>query len=116
MRHVEDSVRPLNHRASHCDEAFFAPLKAAVEELLVLAGTALEDGSKAEELKTKAKLDSDFVRGALAAAKQTSQPTTTLDEEALTEDFTVVVWTLRRLAKILKRINAEEKGEPQAAA
>lgn len=114
VRHVEDSVRPLNHRASHCADAFFAPLKAAVENLLALAGSALEDGSKAEELKTKAKLDSDFVRGALAAARQTSQPITTLDEEALTEDFTVVVWTLRRLAKILKRISAEEKGDLEA--
>lgn len=107
VRHIEEAVRFFDRRLARCG-ASSGPLANAAQSLLEEAALAMEtrDAQLIAQLREKTKQDGPWyqhVMGEVHAAESTPVP---LDDSALEEDFTVVVWTLRRLSKVLQRQQA----------
>ena len=99
IRHVEEGVRYFGHALGR--QGGPAVLSETLEELLSLATRATETEHP------------DLIRELLARTKLKGEEMTRLKEEtasaslsatALFEDFSIAVWTLRRLAKLLARM------------
>jgi phosphate:Na+ symporter len=99
IRHVEEGVRYFAHALGR--QGGPAVWSETLEKLLSLATRAAETESP------------DLIRELLARTKLKGEEMTRLKEEtasaslsatALFEDFSIAVWTLRRLAKLLERI------------
>lgn len=98
IRHVEEGARYFSHAATRDEGPVF--LGQELTGLLGLATRAAESLDRAliDEFRAKTKL-----KGAHMTALQARIPAS-LNATALFEDFTIAVWTLHRLAKILARI------------
>ena len=99
IRHIEEGVRYFGHALGR--QGGPAVLSETLEELLSLATRATETEHP------------DLIRELLARTKLKGEEMTRLKEEtasaslsatALFEDFSIAVWTLRRLAKLLARM------------
>jgi phosphate:Na+ symporter len=103
IRHIEEGVR-------HFAEGYYSQsgppqLRDKLNELLALAVRAAEEGeaSAVEELYRLTRL-----KGEELTALQKQMNLQSLSATALFEDFSMVVWTIHRLAKMLER---ESRGE-----
>ena len=99
IRHVEEGVRYFAQAPAR--QAGPAALSEALERLLSLAMAAAESDrpEPIQELLAKSKL-----KGEEMSRLKESTASASLSATALFEDFSIAVWTLRRLAKLLARM------------
>lgn len=99
IRHIEEGVR---YFAAAIDrQTGPAELRPALDDLLQLAvrASASNEPTAVDELWTRTKL-----KGPEMTALQSKIQTASLSATALFEDFTIAVWTMHRLAKLLRRL------------
>jgi phosphate:Na+ symporter len=101
IRHIEESVRYFAGAASRQDGP--TELTDRLRDLLGLAVRAAETGEAAaiEELDRRTKLKGPEMRDL-----EKSLGTNSLTATAVFEDFAIPVWTIHRLAKVLRRLPA----------
>ncbi|MGC2579461.1 MAG: hypothetical protein WA376_17995, partial [Terrimicrobiaceae bacterium] len=100
LRHVEEGVRYFAHAIGR--QGGPAVLSETLEKLLALATSAAqtERNDFIKELLAKTKLKGEE----MSRLKETIA-STSLSVTALFEDFSIAVWTIRRLAKLLARMS-----------
>jgi phosphate:Na+ symporter len=101
IRHVEEGVRYFFHALER--QGGPALLSETLEKLLSLATLAAETGRHdlIQDLLARTKLKGEE----MSRLKEQTAPAS-LTATALFEDFSIAVWTLRRLAKLLARMPA----------
>ena len=100
IRHVEEGVRYFAQALAR--QGGSAVLTETLEKLLSLATAAAENerSDLIQELLAKSKL-----KGEEMSRLKERTASASLSATALFEDFSIAVWTLRRLAKLLARIS-----------
>jgi len=97
IRHIEEGVRYFAQAKLRQNGT--GKLKAALDDLLSLAVRAAERPEAREELHRRTKL-----KGPEMTQLQTDTQAPSLSATALFEDFSMAVWTLHRLAKLLLKM------------
>lgn len=107
VRHVEESFRFFGRRAARAP-ASAGPLTKAAQALLDEAVQAMEtrDPALIAQLREKTKQDGAWFQQITGETKGAAPGSFSLDDSALQEDFTVMIWTFRRLSKVLQRLPA----------
>ncbi|CAN5637867.1 hypothetical protein BH09VER1_BH09VER1_15730 [soil metagenome] len=100
IRHVEEGVRYFSQAVIR--QKGSPQLIAAMKDLLSLAVEAAQEGKSETILKLR---QDSKLKGIRMEGLQKAADTSSLSETALYEDFSIAVWTLHRLAKILDRLN-----------
>lgn len=99
IRHVEEGVRYFSQAVIR--QSGSPPLVQALQDLLTLAVEAAREGSPDTILKLR---QDTKLKGERMSSLQQQADSTSLSATALYEDFSIAVWTLHRLAKILGRL------------